>query len=213
MGLSVAVAAHPPVHDRYAAFTNQGFLLREVIIAAGRRTAGEGANDLLRAIRADDLFQLRAIQSRETIGAAVVNRLAGVDGSLLTLLAEGSADVQRCANFYLILLQHRLLRELIAEVLIDARKRLATSVTSADVSAFFTQKRTTEPAVAGWSEATLQKARSNMLRICVAAGVLGALKHGAFALHPQWVPTPLRDELTNAGREAFLPLLLDAGGM
>jgi hypothetical protein len=201
---------HPPVRSRYAAHTNQGFLLREVTVAAEMLLTGSDTAAVLRAVRDDDLFQLRTDKSRQTIGAAVMARLEGIEEPLLALLAEGSAEVKRLTNLYLILLQHRLLRELIAEVFIDARRRLATAITGAEINAFLEQKRGQEATVAGWSEETLQKSRSNMLNVCVAAGLLEELDRKAFALQPQWVPRSLRDELAAADRGAFLPLLLDS---
>lgn len=201
---------HPSIRTKYAAYTNQGFLLREVVAAAARCMSGDSASDILKAVRDDDIFQLRTANSRQTIGSAVMARLEGVHAPLLALLAEGSTDGKRLANLYLILLQHRLLRELIAAVLGDARRRLASTVSSAEVNVFLEQARAEEPTVAAWSEKTLQKSRSNMLNVCVAAGLLEEIDGRAFALRPQWVPKPLRDELAAAGRTGFLPLLLDS---
>lgn len=201
---------HPPIRTKYAAYTNQGFLLREVVVAAGLCMSGDSASDILKSVRDDDLFQLRTAKSRQTIGSAVMARLEGVGAPLLALLAEGSADVKRLTNLYLILLQHRLLRELTAGVLVDARRRLASTISNAEVNAFLEQKRSDEPAVAAWSDETLQKSRSNMLNVSVAAGLLEEIDRRTFSLRPQWVPKPLRDELAAAGRTGFLPLLLDS---
>jgi hypothetical protein len=133
----------------------------------------------------------------------------GVPERLLDFLAEGSADLRRLTNLYLILLQHRLLREFLAEVVDEARARLAAAVTAAEMNAFLERKREQVPDVAGWSEQTLQKSRSNMLNVCVAAGLLVQYDRKTFAIQPQWVPGALREELRAAQRSAFLRLLLN----
>lgn len=201
---------HPGIRTQYAAFTNQGFLLRETVAAASMIQSGATIEDVQRAVRDEDLFQLRTNASRKTIGAAVVARLEDVGPTLLMLLVDGSPVVRRLTNIYLILLQHRLLRELIGSVLVEARRRLAATISGAEVNAFLEQKRTEESTVGVWSSETLQKSRSNMLSVCVAAGLLEGLERKSFTLRAQWVPKQLRDELAAVHRSSFLPLLLDS---
>ena len=199
---------HPPIQQKYAAYTNQGFLLREIGIVAGLLLQGVSNDDLRQRVEQDDLFQLPSKSSRKTILGAVQQRLSNVPDSLLILLAEGSLDLRRLTNLYLILLKHRLLRDFIAEVVLEELRRFSRMLPPSEVGAFTHRKHDQVPDIAGWSEATLNKSRSNIITICLQAGLLSEAPDG-FAIQPQVVPQTLRDELIQAGRQAFLPLLLD----
>ena len=200
---------HPALRVTYSALTNQGFLLRETVEVASRLAAGAQAEDVLKQVKEQDLFQLRTVKSRQTIGSAVLARLDGVPPRLLRLLVDGGSDVQRLTNLYLILVQHRLLRELLLEVVHEALRRLATVVTMDEVNVFIEHKRDQHAAVGGWSDQTLQKARSNMLNVCVSADLLTPMDRSSYAVKAQWVPKILREELKAADREVFLRTLLD----
>lgn len=202
------MTTHPPIRQNYAAFTNQGFLLREVGVVAERLLHGVTEKEIQQAILEHNLFQLSSGKSRQTILKAVFKRLENVPTSLLEPLAEGSLDLRQLTNLYLILLQHRLLREFIAEVVLEAFSRFSYLVPPTEVNAFMTHKRNQVPEIDGWSEATLGKARSNLVNICVSAGLLQKEGDG-WSIQTQSVPLVLQQELIDAGRQKFLRLLLD----
>lgn len=204
---------HPEIDQTYAARTNQGFLLREAGLIANLLLSGATQAEIERQVKEDDIFQLRAAKSRQTILRAVKERLSGAPKTLLAFLSGGNQDVRRLTNFYLILLHHRLLREFIAEVVLAEMSRLATVVSPVEINGFFEQKRMQVPGVGSWSEQTVQKSRSNMLNVCSAAGILHRVDRRTYEIRPQLVPAELRTELMAAGRESFLPLLLEGGSV
>ena len=199
---------HPPVRQSYAAFSNQGFLLREVGLVAGLLLTGTPKEEVRRDILERDLFQLDAAKSRQTLLRAVLWRLDGAPPALLEFSAHGSLELRRLTNLYLLLLQHRLLREFLAEVVLESLDRFSYLVPPTEAGAFMTRKRDESADVGGWSEATLAKARSNLVNFCLSAGLLTRDADG-YGVHPQSVPGTLRDELIAAGRRGFLRLLLD----
>ena len=95
---------------KYVAYTNQGFLLQETSQLATLLLDGEDRARIQEMVLTDNLLQLRAEASRKTTHRAVMARLEGVPEALLELLVSGSVDSRRLANFYLILLKHRLLQ-------------------------------------------------------------------------------------------------------
>lgn len=199
---------HPPIRQNYAAFTNQGFLQREVGVVAERLLDGATEKEIQREILEHDLFQLPSSKSRQTIVRAVLKRLDNVPTSLLEHLAYGSLDLRRLTNLYLLLLQHRLLREFVAEVILEAFSRFNYLVPLTEINAFITCKRSQVLEIDGWSEATLGKSRSNLVNICVSAGLLRKEGDG-WSIQPQSVPPSLRQELIEAERQKLLHLLLD----
>lgn len=199
---------HPPVRQAYSAYTNQGFLLREVGLVAELLLDGASQDEVSRQVMGDNLFQLRSEASRKTILGAVHQRLDKVPPALLDFLAEGSLELKRLTNLYLILLKHRLLRELIAEVILEELRRFSYLVPTSELGSFIERKRAHVPDVGSWSDATVAKSRSNMVTVCLQADLLEETEDG-FRIQPQIVPGVLRDELTTVKRAAFLKLLLD----
>jgi hypothetical protein len=199
---------HPPVRRAYAAFTNQGFLLREVSLTADLLRQGRARSEVRREVVEHNLYQIASMASRKTTVNAVLGRLEAVPTSLLEHLAEGSLDLRRLTNLYLVLLQHRLLREFIAEVVLEAFSRFSYLVSQAEVNAFMTHKRHQIPEIDSWSELTRQKSRSNIVNLCVSAELLHKEEEG-WSIQPQSVPPALQQELLDAERQLFLRLLLD----
>jgi hypothetical protein len=209
----MTVMAHPAVAREYAAYTNQGFLLQETTLVAKRLFTRTPLDAIKREVMEADLFQLQSLQSRKTIFGAVRDRLEGVPDELLSFLAEGSLELRKLTNLYLILLRHRLLREFLAELVWEELLGFSRTLSLADVSAFFERKRSQEPEIASWSEATLHKSRHNILTVCSDAGLLDKSSASSFEIRPQFIPSGLRDELFKAGRASFLPLLLDGSSL
>ncbi len=208
----ITMIKHPPIRQKYVAYTNQGFLLREVSTAARLLLQGVSQDELRRRVQQEDLFQLPSKWSRKTTLGAVQQRLSSAPAPLMVGLAEGSLELRQLINLYLILLKHHLLRDFIAEVILEEVRRFSTTLPPAEVNAFFGRKREQVQDIAGWSEATLGKSRSNIITMCLQAGLLTKAS-GGLAIQPQVVPSTLRDELVRAGRGEFLALLLDRNAL
>ena len=192
----------------YKAFTNQGFLLRESLIAAKYLERGVSPTELSDLILTEDIFMLRSLQSRKTLSQAVLGRLAGQPDILLQLFISGGTDTQRLCNFYFILLKHRLLREFVREVLAEHLSRLLYRFGASTVTHFF-ERKLLEPAIASWSETTINKSRVNILATCQDAGLVKA-SGNVFEITPPLVPSDLKNALCAAGQQRYLALLLDS---
>ena len=198
---------HPAVETAYAAYTNQGFLLREAGLVAELLLANMSREAILHEVVEGDLFQLASVASRKTTLQVLLRRFEGAPPSLLSQLS-GSPELRRLTNLYLIFLKHRLLREFVAEVLLDAASRLSYVVTKGDVNVFMVFKRSQVDELERWSEATATKAQSNLVNLCVNAGILEKNAAGLM-VQLQNVPAALSSELRAAGRQSFRRLLLD----
>jgi hypothetical protein len=209
--MAAPVVTHPAVTTAYAALTNQGFLLQETMAVAARLLQRASAKSIRREVMEEDLFQLRSIHSRKTILNAILDRLQGAPDDLLAFLSEGGLELRKLSNLYLILVKHRLMREFIAELLGEELQGFSRVLAAADINIFFERKRYQVPELEVWTEQTFQKSRSNITGVCVDAGLLSKGPKGSYEIHPQYVPSALRDALVRAGRSSFLPLLLDQG--
>ncbi|ODG99409.1 hypothetical protein A4S05_37900 [Nostoc sp. KVJ20] len=194
----------------YAARTNHAFVLTETLRVAELMYQGATQEDIRQRVLVEDLFQLRSQVSRERALQTVLKRLEQVAEEYIQLIATGNPDTRRFTILFLILREHRLLRELIAEVLLDKIKGFDYVVTTADLRTFFEGKRDQNSTVAAWSDSTYKKAASNTLLVLVNAGLLQPTSpRGNYQIRSVPVPSALRQQLLADGLAHYLTLMLD----
>lgn len=194
----------------YAARTNNAFVLTETVTVAELMHQGATHEDIRQRVLVEDLFQIRSQVSRESALQTIFKRLHQVPEAYIKLIATGNPDIRRLTILFLILREHRLLRELIAEVLLNKLKGFDYVVTLADLRTFFEGKRDQNSTVAAWSDSTYKKAASNTLLILVNAGLLQPTSpRGNYQIRAVPVPSPLRQQLFTDGLGYYLTLMLD----
>jgi Putative inner membrane protein (DUF1819) len=208
--LSVFVAVTTMTETAYAARTNHAFVLTETLRVAELMYQGATQEDIRQRVLVEDLFQLRSQVSRERALQTVLKRLQQVAEEYIQLIATGNPDTRRFTILFLILREHRLLRELIVEVLLDKIKGFDYVVTTADLRTFFEGKRDQNLTVAAWSDSTYKKAVSNTLLVLVNAGLLQPTSpRGNYQIRSVPVPSALRQQLLADGLAHYLTLMLD----
>jgi hypothetical protein len=194
----------------YAAHTNHAFVLTETVTVAELIHQGATHEDIRQQVLVEDLFQLRSLASRERALRTVLKRLKQVPEAYIQLIATGNADIRRFTILFLILREHRLLRELIDEVLLDKIKGFDYVVTPADLRTFFERKREQSLTVAAWSESTYKKVASNTVLVLVNAGLLQPTSpRRSYEIRAVPVPSALRQQLLSDGQGQYLTLMLD----
>ncbi|WGV28811.1 DUF1819 family protein [Halotia branconii CENA392] len=172
---------------------NNAFVLTETVKVAELMHWGLTQKDIRQRVLVEDLFQLRSQVSRERALQTILKRLHQVPEAYIKLIATGNPDTRRLTILFLILREHRLLRELIAEVLLDKLKGFDYMVTLADLRTFFEGKRDQNSTVAAWSDSTYKKAASNTLLVLVNAGLLQPTSpRGNYQIRAVPVSSPLR---------------------
>ncbi|MEL7357899.1 MAG: DUF1819 family protein [Cyanobacteria bacterium J06560_6] len=196
----------------YKAQTKHVFPLAETVAVAKLLVEGDSRADIRRKVLEEDLFELRSQSSREGALRTILRRLDNLPQAYLELLANGNSDTRRFTLLFLVLREHRLLRELIAEVVVEKLKGLNLLVTSTDLKTFFDAKREQEITLAQWSDSTFQKAASNALLVLVRAGLLqpqpAGGKRGNYEIRAVPLPAALRQQLVLDGYEPYLALML-----
>lgn len=194
----------------YTARTNNAFVLTETIRVAELMHLGATQEDIRQRVLVEDLFQLRSQVSRERALQTVLKRLQQVPEKYIQLIATGNPDTRRLTILFLILRENRLLRELIAEVLLDKIKAFDYLLTSADLRTFFEGKREQSSKVAAWSDSTYKKAASNTILVLINAGLLQPMSpRRNYQIRVVSVPSPLRQQLLADGLGHYLTLMLD----
>ena len=194
----------------YKAQTKHVFPLAETVSVAQLLMQGHSKADIRQKVLEEDLFELRSPASRAGALQIIFRRLEKVPQEYIELLANGNSDTKRSALLFLVLREHRLLRELIAEVLLEKLRGLTPVITAADLKAFFDTRREQESALLEWSDSTFQKATSNTLLVLTRAGLLQPLQtKGSYEIRAVPTPAALRQQLVVDGYEQYLTLMLN----
>jgi hypothetical protein len=198
------------VNSSYAAHTKYAFALVETVAIAKLQCQGLTYEAIRQQVVVDDLLQIRSQASRQGAIRTIWQRLEKLPIEYIQLIAMGHLDVRRFTVLLAILLQNRLLRELIDDVLRDKVKQFERVVKPADLRGFFEGKRAESQTLANWSEATYQKSSSNTVSVLVSAGLLQPMKpKGTYEIRVTPVPIALKQQLIADGLEQFLLLMLD----
>ncbi len=193
----------------YAARTNNAFVLTETVTVAELIHQGATEDDIRRQVLVEDLFQLRSQASREQALQTILKRLHQVPESYVKIIATGNIDIRRYTILFLILREHRLLRELIAEILLDKINAFDYVVTAADLRTFFEGKRE-QSTIAAWSDSTYKKVISSTVKVLVNAGLLQpSSQRGNYEIRSIPIPSVLREQLLSDGFGSYLALMLD----
>ncbi|MBD3886981.1 DUF1819 family protein [Phormidium tenue FACHB-886] len=148
----------------YAAHTRYAFALTETVAIAELLFQGLDRETIKQMVVQDDLLQMRSQTSRQGAFQTIWKRLEKLSPDYIKLIATGNADVRRFTILFSILLEHRLLRELIIEVLLDKLKQFDLVIKSSDLRIFFEAKREESQILAKWSDATYKKAAKTRFR-------------------------------------------------
>lgn len=198
------------INPSYAAHTRYAFAFTETVAIAGLLNQGLGYETIRQRVIEDDLFQIRSKVSRQGAFRTIWQRLEKLPSEYLKLIIIDNPDIRRYTVLFTILLQHRLLRELIADVLLDKVKQFDLIVQPSDVRVFFEEKREQSSVLSGWSTATYQKASSNTVLVLVSAGLLQPTQSkGTYEIRATPVPLTLKQQLLANGLEQILTLMLN----
>ncbi len=196
-------------NSSYAAHTKYAFAFTETVAIAELLCQGLDCKTIKQRVVEDDLFQIRSRNSRQGAFQTIWQRLEKSPPEYVQLLATGHSDVRRFTVLFLILLQHRLLRELIVDVLLNKVHQFDLVVKASDLRVFFETKRE-DQILAKWSKATYQKASSNTVLILVGAGLLQPIKpRGTYEIRATPVPIALKQQLIADGLDKLLILMLN----
>ena len=195
---------------QYSAQTQHVFPLAEAVKVAGLLSQGVSSEQVRHKVLEEDLFELRSISSRKGALRKTLDRLEPLETQYIDFLAHGHADLRRLTLFFVVLKEHRLLQELVAELLLNQLQGLQRIVSATDLRCFFEGKRHDEAVLSGWSDATFQKAASNTVLALVRAGLLQPIKpRGSYEIRSLPLPQELKQQLIADGYGSYLRLLLN----
>lgn len=163
--------------------TAEQFLFHEIRITAQFYLAGQDLAKAIERIETDNLFQYPTERQIGRITKACYKRLAALNNeTLIQELAFASRTYAKQINLYAIMRYNALVWDFMVQVIGEKYQNSDFTFSRKDINAFFTHLQTQNDAVAAWSEATINKIKSVLVRILVKTGYLDDTK--ATALNP-----------------------------
>lgn len=193
-----------------SAVTNQPFLLAETLLMADGLRQGQSWEAIKNAVEVENILNCRSLASRRNQYQGIRARLqplADTAPELLDLLVDSPPQVARWLNFFLCLLRFRLLRELMAELVLPLTQRGITQLSAFDVDEFFARKRQQQDQLNRWQDSTFERVQSNTLRLALDAELLSGPPQGPWQIQRPPLPPVFCQALRSTGRAAFITLI------
>lgn len=184
--------------------TREHFLFYEIRMAARLYLAHLDFNEALATSKAQNLFQFPTEREIKSTAQACYRRLDGLNNiQLVEHLAEAPTEIAKQINLYAIMRDNRLVWELMVDLIGEKYRALDMTFTRKDINVFFSQVQAQDEKVAAWSENTVQKIKSVLVRCLVETGYLD--NHRDTILHPVYLHDELRQGIYANHDEAALP--------
>lgn len=151
-----------------AAITREQFLFYEVRTTAKLLCDGLSPEEVVEQIVTDNLFQYPTEKSVRKMALACLRRLDALqDEFLVQAIATQPADVAKQICLYAMMKQYRLVWDFMITVIGEKYRSFNSSFTKMDLNVFFMQLAEQDDYVASWSNATIQKIKSVLVRVLV----------------------------------------------
>lgn len=163
--------------------TAEQFLFPEIRIVSRLHLDGYPQPELLDIIQQDNLFQYPTEREITRIARACHRRVLALENTALTeALAHGPVDVAKQINLYAIMRYNCLVWDFMVHLIGEKFRSQDMSLSPKDLNLFFADLQMQEDSVAAWSEKTVQKIKSVLVRMLVETEYLD--RPGATMLNP-----------------------------
>lgn len=164
-------------HSYNGSLTAEQFLFYEIRIAAKFYIGGKTAEEASREIKEDNLFQYPTERQVSRMTRACYKRLNALgDERLVHELAFAPTEIAKQINLYAMMRYNRLVWEFMIQVVGEKYRNQDFSFSRKDLNAFFTRIQAQDDSVSSWSENTIDKIKSVLVRVLVETGYLDSIK-------------------------------------
>ena len=161
----------------YGGITAEPFLFYEIRVAAKFFLAGDSLDEAVKKIADDNLFQFPTERSVRRIVKSCYDRLAALESrQLQELLAEGPAAIAKQVNLYAMMRWNRIVWDFMVEVIGAKYKSMNLVFERKDINRFFSDLQVENEDVGKWSEGTIKKIISELIKFLFEAGYIDTIK-------------------------------------
>ncbi len=164
-------------HSYNGSLTAEQFLFYEVRIAAKMYIDGKKIDEAVEEIKKDNLFQYPTERQVSRMTRACYKRLNALGNeTLVRELAFAPAALAKQINLYAIMKYNRLVWEFMVQVIGEKYSNQDFSFSRKDLNVFFTRLQAQNDSVAIWSENTVKKIKSVLVRMLVETEYLDGIR-------------------------------------
>ena len=164
-------------HSYNGSLTAEQFLFYEIRIAAKFYIEGITIEEAVDKIKKNNLFQYPTERQVSRLARACYKRLDALENEqLIHELAFAPTEIAKQINLYAMMRYNRLVWEFMIGVIGEKYRNQDFSFSRKDINAFFTRLQAQDDSVSAWSENTISKIKSVLIRVLIETGYLDNLK-------------------------------------
>lgn len=157
--------------------TAEQFLYYEIRIASKFYLEGKHIEEAVEIIKRDNLFQYPTERQVSRLARACYKRLDALDNKrLVEEIAVAPNEIAKQINLYAMMRYNRLVWEFMIQVIGEKYRNQDFAFSRKDLNAFFTRLQAQDDGVASWSEATINKIKSVLVRVLIETEYLDGVK-------------------------------------
>lgn len=157
--------------------TREQFLYYEHRIVAKLILKGMSYDEILKECTDENLFQYPSTVSYKLITRACYNRLTFTgDNRLVDIIANSTTSTSKLALLYAMMCQNLLVRDFMIEVIGEKFQSRVLSFDKTDVNHFFVQLSGRIDSVSTWSDSTIGKIKSVLIKCLAETGYLNTIR-------------------------------------
>lgn len=148
--------------------TAEQFLFYEIRIASKLYAQGISVDEAISRIKADNLFQYPTEREVARMARACYRRLDALNNQcLIQEISSDPTEIAKQINLYAIMRYNRLVWDFMIQVIGEKFRTQDFSFERKDLNAFFSHLQAQNDSVAGWSDSTISKIKSVLVRCLV----------------------------------------------
>jgi hypothetical protein len=157
--------------------TAEQFLFYEMRIVSGLYLDGKPIEDIVEAVKRDNLFQYPTERQISRLTRACHKRILALgDERLIVEVATAPVGIAKQINLYSMMRYNRLAREFMVNLIGGKYLRRDYTYTKKDVNVFFSDLQRQNEDVSGWSEKTITKLKQVMTRCIIEIEMIDSVK-------------------------------------
>ena len=157
--------------------TREQFLFYETRVVARLLADGLAREEILKAVKQDNLFQFPTERMVASICNTCLRRLEGLNSmELVQALAEGAQEDAKLINLYSMMRDNRIVWDFMVSVIGEKYRTQDYELTPSDLNMFFLHLQEQNDQIAAWSDSTVRKIKQVLKRCLLECGYLESAK-------------------------------------
>ena len=183
--------------------TREQFLFFETKQVAKLKSEGYTNEEILKISFDENILQMKTEKSIKILTQACIRRLDNCGQELCEVIANSSPDIAKQANLYAMMLQNRIVWDFMLNIIAEKYKSNNFSFSKKDINLFLSELASQNEQINTWSESTLTKIRSVLIKILAETDYLDNIK--SETLNPVFLYEEVERVIVNKGDEIVLP--------